>query len=284
MSVLKTLVIAAACLALAACGGPTHGPAAGAGSATVEASGAALTVTPRLKLQGVDRQLGSVVVEELLLHVSEVRLSGATEASDVASQPMWVHYRRDTGAEVHGVEPVEVAAGDYAVSVTLAPSSHRSRTAGVLHQASIVVRGVCLLFETEDDEPEGSERAFSPGGQRADNPVPMPARPKAKPLGGRVVRVPFSFSSDSVLAVGLGEAVSLRTQGAELAVTLAVDRWMDDAIHPIIAEAASRPGRIEGSPVTLELEEDAADPRMAAIRDALEASIAGSLSAELEGR
>lgn len=277
--------LACACLALSGCGDGLLGVPSGEAPAIPVTTGGELRVVPQLELEGVNGTASPVVVEELLLHVAEVRLRPLSEAPDVelASAPLWIHFRRGQAVEVRGAAPLVVPAGDYAVSVDLAPASRATRTHGQLYESSVVVRGVCLAYQggQTDDEQAGGQPSFDPG-QWENNPVPMPARPKAVPTGGRVVRIPFSFSSDSSLSVALSSPVHLRHDGGDLAVRLDVARWMEDAIHPIVTEVASAPDHTRGTPVTLDLAEDSADPREAVFRRALETSMAGAFSADAE--
>jgi len=279
------ILAAAALLALLGPGcGAVPGEEAGPGE-TPELAEAPLSVVPRLELKGVNGRQATVAVEELLLHVAEVRLTSTDEedgGEELVSAPLWVRFTREGGEEVHGAAAIEVPPGDYAVSVALAPAERTRRTAGELHGASVVVRGVCLAFESGIDEPGSQDGppSFNPGYQD-NNPVPMPARPKAQPTGGRLIRIPFTFATASSLSVDLGTYVELRAGAADLTVSLDVARWMAEAVHPIVAEAATAPDHKEGKPVDLRFGEESQDPRAEAFRRALEQSMAGALSAEL---
>ncbi len=138
-----------------------------------------------------------------------------------------------------------------------------------------------MRFPTGTPGDEDAQPSFTPG-YRDNNPVPMPARPKAQPTGGRLIRIPFTFATASSLSVDLGTYVELRAGAADLTVSLDVARWMEDAVHPIVAEAAAAPDHAAGKPVDLRFGEESTDPRAEAFRRALEQSMAGALSAELE--
>ena len=75
---------------------------------------------------------------------------------------------------------MQVPAGRYHVSLTLAPSRFQKRTAGEPNEASVVVRGACIVMEQVEDE-EAAQGPRFPGGRnpgcQSNNPVPMPARP-----------------------------------------------------------------------------------------------------------
>ena len=245
-----------------------------------------LAVVPQIELADVNATATTVVVEELLLHVDGVRLESRAgdPGADRVSEPMWVHFQRGLGAEVHGVEPVVVPAGEYGVSVALAPASRMTRTHGRLYEASVVVRGVCLAYagDRNDAEEQASSRPSFDPGQWENNPVPMPARPQARPTGGRLLRIPFTFSSATSLSVDLASVVSLRHDGKDLAVRLDVGRWMEEAVHPIVTEGATAPDHTEGTPVSLQFAEDSTDPQAEVLRRALETSMAGSFTAATE--
>jgi hypothetical protein len=267
-------------LGVAACGAP-EGDVDPSQDAAPVVSSALVEVTPTLRLEGVGRQVGSVVVEELFLHVSEVRLAPAdSRLTDASSTPMWAHYTRDSELEINGLEPILVRPGEYSVGLTLSPSAaHATRTPGALNTAALVARGVCLLFDISDGDATPG-RAYDDG-RSNNNPVPMPARPTAKPTIGKIVRVPFVLSLDSVMSVTLRETVSLNADGIEVAVTLDVGRWMEEAVHPIVAEIAAQTELKAGAAVDLRLSAEEGDPRAEAFREALEASVAGALSARL---
>ena len=311
MSVRNLLITGAAALsalALVAGGcGAGSDPAPKAETPDVQTGQAELvTVTPTVELTGLgaDGELGSVYVDDLLLHVCEIRLTpaDAPEGADVweyVAEPIWIEFSHETGAVARGLAPLDVPAGKYHVSLTLAPSLYQKRTAGELNDASVVLRGTCIVVEhIEEDEggPQGPRipGARSPGFQ-SNNPVPMPAKPGEGPqashaasdteMRARLLQVPFAVKTAASISIDVAEPLDLSgTVGAgALTVRMDVPAWVEAAIHPMVAEVVRAHSDVPDRVVELDFAgEGQEDPMAEILAEIIGKSMADSLSADAD--
>jgi hypothetical protein len=296
------LALGSLALSASGCGEEAGTVADGASPAEVDTVEADLvTVTPTVELTGLGEggALGSVYVDDLLMHVSEIRLIPvgadplAGPVREYLAEPIWIAYNHEDGATARGLAPIEVPAGEYKVSLTLAPSRYLRRTAGELNEASVVVRGTCIVVEQieEEDGPSGSRipGARNPGFQ-SNNPVPMPAkpgeggpRPSHADMRTRLLQVPFSVKTAASITINVAETLDL-TQGlaASLTIRLDVPAWVEGAIHPMVAQVVRNHRNLADRIVELDFASDDAegDPMAEILAEILEKSLEGALSAE----
>lgn len=310
MSVRNLLLTGAAALtalALVAGGcGDVSGDSQGSAGDLIEASTAELvTVTPTIELTGLgaDGELGSVYIDDLLLHVSEIRLTPTdpppgVEVQEYVAEPIWIEFSHDSGALARGLAPIDVPAGQYHVSLNLAPSHYQKRTAGELNEASVVVRGTCIVVEQIEGE-DGPQGPQIPGGRspgfQSNNPVPMPAKPGEDPgtppkgpsssraaMSTRLHQVPFAVKTAASISIDVAEPLDLRPgQDGALTVRMDVPAWVEAAIHPMIAEVVRTHSEVPDRVVELDFAGDAQEDPMAEIlAEIIGRSIADSLSAQ----
>ncbi len=270
------------------------------GVVTEEASADLVSVTPTVELIGLgdDGELGTVYVDDLLLHVEEIRLRPADAAQgdpvrEYVAEPIWIEFHHETGAVVRGREPMQVPAGRYHVSLTLAPSRFQKRTAGELNEASVVVRGACIVVEQVEDEERAQGPRF-PGGRnpgfQSNNPVPMPARPDEgegdsgshADMLTRLIQVPFSVKTAASITVDVAEPLDLRgVDHGDLHVRMDVPAWVEQAIQPMVSEAVRRHDASPERVVEIDFAGDAEeDPMADIIAEILGKSMEGVLSAQ----
>lgn len=304
MSVRNVLIMGAAALSALAvaggCGGQAQDAPKTAEPADVQTALSELvTVTPTVELIGLgeDGELGTVYVDDLLLHVAEIRLTpvaapGAPVREYVA-EPIWVEFNHESGAMSRGLAPLDVPAGQYRVSLTLAPSRYQKRTAGELNEASVVVRGTCIVVEQVEEE-EGPQGPAIPGarspGFQSNNPVPMPAKPGEGPdasradMRTRLLHVPFAVKTAAAITIDVAEPLDLTaTSGGALTVRMDVPAWVEAAIHPMVAEVVRAHSDVSERLVELDFAGDGQEDPMAEIlAEIIGKSMVGSLSAEAQ--
>ncbi len=305
-NLLVTCALAVGSLAVTAggCGGGGGDTTPGVTTPQPETAKAELvTVTPTVELTGLgaDGELGSVYVDDLLLHVSEIRLTPAdvpegVDARDYVAEPIWIEFTHEAGAVARGLAPLEVPAGRYLVSLNLAPSRYQKRTAGELNEASVVVRGTCIVLEQVDEEGNSPQGPRIPGGRspsfQSNNPVPMPAKPgeadgahaSNAEMRTRLLQVPFAVKTAASISIDVAEPLDLHhgNDGA-LTVRMDVPAWVEAAIHPMVAEVVRTHSSVADQVVELDFAGDAQEDPMAEIlAEIIGKSMADSLSAEAE--
>jgi len=292
------LAVTSLAWSVSGCGGEDTSGAVADGPLEV-ASGDLVSVTPSVELIGLgeDGELGTVYVDDLLLNVEEIRLRPADAAQgepvrEYVADPIWIQFHHETGAVVRGRKPMQVPEGRYHVSLTLAPSRFQKRTAGELNEASVVVRGACIVVEQVEDEETAQGPRF-PGGRnpgfQSNNPVPMPARPdEGEGRGGshadmrtRLIQVPFSVKTGASITVDVAEPLDLRGVNAgDLHVRMDVPAWVEQAIQPMVSEAVRAHDASPERVVELDFAGDAEeDPMADIIAEILGKSMEGALSA-----
>ena len=187
---------------------------------------------------------------------------------DIDAPGPWLDHRRDRATTLRGVQPIELSTGTYQVGLDFAPATVERRLAGELRHASVVLRGRCLVLETEEEE-----SYFNHGHEFSGNPVPMPAR-----TGNQRVRwVPFSISTSADFSVAVSGMFTVDENHRQLDMQVDVERWMREGIRPLISAAAAQ--QEPGDTVELTFETEQSSEEEAAMRLAVESSLAGALSA-----
>ncbi len=219
-----SVLLIGACLAACA-----EVPAVGEGnsqftdSTEFETAQQGVRLQTRFVLVGVDGVQADFGLEHLAIHVGALLLdpSDGGDTSFASREPFELAFNVAAGrTDIQGPEIVLPFAGDFFVSMQVEPASISNTDSKELDaDNSVVAHGYCGHGEDS--------------GVDADEPSPLPWEPKSTDN----LRA-FTYRSDRVARIQLGE-VQLREDGAyELLLTVNVSDWLREQVLPVVEEQA----------------------------------------------
>jgi hypothetical protein len=209
----------------------------------------AIIVQPQFSIEGVERLDDALLLEELGLSISEIRLEPLDGNDDLAYsfiRPQYLRFDVASGVRTLCAQPLELpAAGRYLVSIRVEPVYMRSED-GVSRTSSFTMSGHVAYDSSQ----------AAKGGTMSEGPIPRPfrddttrpkddAEPQEHKHGCRFKRcptvtwAPFSYHSERSVFYTIDE-VHIIDGSQHLSFSFDVEAWGAEAVESI-SRAVSSP-------------------------------------------
>ncbi|RAL23533.1 hypothetical protein DL240_05065 [Lujinxingia litoralis] len=238
---MKRTLIALIALGLVACG--QSGEDGGPGDGLTSQGHQSVRVTPEFRLSGIGELPEELIIEEVGLAITEIRLQPVvgSEVAYSTTRPFGLSFDLSRGESAIQGMPVEFPqSGRYLVSVRMEPLSEGERAeldpmdAADVPEGSLELNGLVRYGAVADGKVGGNDEDG--------NPLPLPfERTRVEIVDTDTGWTPFHYESNRAVFFALSN-VELSPGDQTLVFTFDLNQWAIRALEPIV-EAVESVGR-----------------------------------------